>query len=750
MLPLQLSAYNEDDRQYAIYDAMGMSWSTHYGHEGSGFGYLKFSLPRKIGNDYHDIGYGYRVILRKYLNTILFDGQIRQIEEASGPNEDRISITCLGHAIVLDDDEIEWTYCDTRLNKWKMASELAKGSFRPDNFNIGRSSLGLFTHAANGKGLLSGDYTEICYTFPEDDYAVRFKADVSLHLGSGSVFDGQVDSIDTGNGYLFYKNDSGEGQVVANMVVYNYTQAKYATVSSIDTGLDRITVTAPAALGGWASDDEITIAGPLFWAQISVLSDDTITYENDMGEGNLAASQVLANVSKKSIATISSYNTTSNTITVTDEDHITGWELTDVIIVGAPYFEATFSSAASTTITYSSPIGERVASTATGWVLHNVTEDEYATVASWTIASNQLDVTAAGDITGNWTNGDTLRIYTPFRTKVLDGDDTMLWPASDWRQGAVPHNRTAIDVNTASETSQFKVRTECYVAGTADESSFSLFETLKAYSTTLDCTSETLALDLIDLLSMSAHGLSDSTGEIGSIGKLLEPMYFEFKSPTEALAWACNFGDEHGNEVAWGVRLDDRKELFLEAQDKATIGYVVSRAGPISASVSGDLQKSWQQVRGLYTDKLGMQKTTEWQYDQDAYFNDMYRRKSLKIDSVDTEAEAVSVAQLYLESVKSPSASAKYTVSTGSVMTPYGTVVPFDEIVAKGSIVAIEDWRAVEAGSAGTDIRDSWTKEQLVAVEINYDQGTASLTPASARSDFDKYMTELSRSIEGG
>ena len=34
-------------RQYFIPDATGLRWSTHYSEEGSGYGYLQFSLPRQ-------------------------------------------------------------------------------------------------------------------------------------------------------------------------------------------------------------------------------------------------------------------------------------------------------------------------------------------------------------------------------------------------------------------------------------------------------------------------------------------------------------------------------------------------------------------------------------------------------------------------------------------------------------------------------------------------------------------------------
>ena len=51
-----------------IDDAVGLSWSTHRGPQGGGFGYLKFDLPRRIGVNYADIGYGFEVTLFFIIN----------------------------------------------------------------------------------------------------------------------------------------------------------------------------------------------------------------------------------------------------------------------------------------------------------------------------------------------------------------------------------------------------------------------------------------------------------------------------------------------------------------------------------------------------------------------------------------------------------------------------------------------------------------------------------------------------------
>jgi len=747
---LSVKTTDKDGASRNIKDPIGLQWSTHRGESGGGFGYLKFYLSREIGSDYQDIGYGFDITVYSSSNVIVFHGQIRNIEEVSSPGGGRINITALGYVIVAQDDEMVRHFCDTRLNMWKPESELPKKSFRPDLFTIGTNDLGFYAHPSNGKDISAGDYTEVVYEFSDDESAQRFKATLSLVGGSGTIFDAVVSAIDDTNGYIDYTTDSGESQLGAGMVVYNSTQAKEATISTVDTGANRITVTVPGEISGWAANDEIATYGPMFVSNIDSISGADIVYGTDtlIGESNLASGQSLCNISKKAIATIDSVNTGTDTITITDEDHISGWEDTDLICVMAPYFQAVFDSKSDTTITYSSPIGERVASSATGWVLYNVDEGEYATVASWTIASNQLDVTDAGELTANWTSGDVLRIFTPFRLQILDTSDNVLWPATDWRQGAVSQDRTSINVTTSGSPTGFKLRYSNYISGSANQSSFIQLTGVKAYSTTETVTATMLAKEVVSMLSAAGLDLSSSTSEIATVTKEIEPMVFEFATPAQAMQWTCEFGDENGAGLNWGVVLDDQKKIYLEVQDRSTIAYRVVRRGPVEASVTGDVQKSIQQVRAVYTDKLGEQQTTAWQTDTDSYFSGHFRRKSVKLENVDTDAEAVAAITLYLDDNKNPEVSTRYSVGYGAVLSKNGRPVDIEDIQALNGITIIQDWRAVESGMSGTDIRDTWTKEQIVAVEIDYDAQRATLTPASSRGSFEKYMSELSRLAE--
>jgi hypothetical protein len=679
-IPVQIETYNEGNRQSIIGDATGLSFSSHYGEGGSGFGFCKFVLGREVGNDYRDIGFGYRLIVRKYLGTILFDGQIRQIGEKAGAGGDEIEIGALGHLIVAEDDEFTRRICDTRASEWEMDSEVPTGSFQPGKFTVNSGATGIVIYSSNNQVLSAGDYTQVVYDFESDENGERLKCNLSMVLGYGNL-----------NG-----------------------------------------------------------AGPNFSAEIASISGTVITYTNDTGENNLAADQILANITKKGTATISSNNTGADTITVSDADHIDKWETGDTVFVGAPYFEATFSSFAGTTLTYSGPTGEAEAAAATGWVVHNVDEDEYAEVASWNEGSDQFDVTNAGDITGNWTNGDTIRIYTPFALQVREEDGTMIWPASDWREGAIPRSWTAVNVTPSSASTKFIVRLTCYVAGSAGESTFANLNSLRVYSVTDETvTSQTLATEILSILSAAGHDLSSDTDDIEAISKTLEPAVFEYAAPSQVMSWVCKAGDGSGNLLAWGVRLTDGRKFFLETQDRSTIDYKVRRDVPVEASVSGDVQGSVQQVRIVYEDELGVRQHTDWLSDEDAYFAGHFRRQSVKVDNINTADEADELAALFLSESKQAKRQANYTVSEGAVFTPADLIVPIDEVKATGRMVTIEDWRSVETGGSTTDIRDSWTQENIVVVQIDYENRTAQLTPAGAKDTFTRYIAELSRIRSG-
>ena len=187
--------------------AVQRRWSSHYGPEGSGFGYLMFSLPRKIGYDYRDIGLGYRVQLRKYLDTVLFDGQIRQITENS-PNQ--IDITALGWNVVAGDDAFNWVFCDTRYMLWK-GSETPSASFCPDKFDYDLQERIQFK-PRRGVDYEENDYSRVRYTFQFGEVAERIKFDYDVALPG--PWPGKLEVRDSNDVVLWSKTATEDGTAV--------------------------------------------------------------------------------------------------------------------------------------------------------------------------------------------------------------------------------------------------------------------------------------------------------------------------------------------------------------------------------------------------------------------------------------------------------------------------------------------------------------------------------------------------------
>jgi hypothetical protein len=771
----RLSLETEDSTglQHLIEDYLCLQWSTHYGENGGGYGYLRFSLPRDIGHDYLDIGYGYRIILRKYLGTILFDGQIRQIDEGSGPDEDSINITALGWSIVAEDDETLRAFCDMRLNLWRTPQELPAvpeayipgfrvmqdplppGSgvpiggllYRPDLFSANAGAVGLFLHPNTNANITAGDYTIMEYEFFPGETAERFKCELSMLLGTGVVFNGEVQSVSGVR--VYYKNGVGDGSVGAGMSLYNLTQGKNIAITGTDMFLDYIRVESEAAIEDWEEDDVLYVPGPLFGAQINDITGNVITYTDPIGEHNLNTAWPISNLTKRSMATILAYNTAIDTITVTDANDIRSWEAGDFIVIGTSMWYAEINGApAGAVITYDTDLGTPVVSSDTDWVLVNMSKSpvEYATVSGWDTTSNQVTVSDAADIAG-WANNEALRIFTPLAFSVYDSGGNIIWPTSDPREGAIPRNRTAINVTKTGDgaTPNFTIRATVFVSGAFGETSFINLDEVRAYSVQDDVTTEMLAQYVVGLLSASGHDWDNSEDDIESITKIIEPMVFELTTPKEAMTWACQFGDGGGSRVAWGIRLDERIRFYLETQVLNRVDYVIRRTAPIEITLGGDIMESWQQVRAIFDNVLGERQYTDWISDSDAYFTDHYRRKSLRLDTVNDPDEAESLARQWLSENKEAKQSARYTAHDGSVFTKYGAPIPIEEVQALGGLVMIEDWRSVEAGISATDLRNTWAVEQIVGVEIDYDAGTAHLIPASAKSSFEQYMSEIAR-----
>jgi len=764
MSGLTLETYGLSDAQYSIQDAHQFRWGSAYGPEGGGFTTLAFRLPRKFGYSYPDIDEGHRVILRKTVSDVLFAGHIRAITEASDASGDAIDVAALGDIALLDDDEVLRTFCDKRYTMWRARSEIDTGSLTPSKYSISSNAIGLYIHPNNNAYMYPGDYTKAEYEFYPGESARRIKCDLTTVLGMGVIFDAEISAVDEVNGYVDYTNASGEANVDEWHILHNMTQDKEATVASIDTGIDRITVKDAANIAGWAATDEIYCPGPMFGAKIQGISGAVITYKDDGGEGNLQNGARLANVNKKAAATIQSYNTGANTITVTDEDHIADWDDDETIfMVWAGMWYAQVVSLnndgdGTGKVVYKSDTGTPVVSAedengnpTIGWYIYNETRDDYATVDGWTVASDQVHCDAWADIS-SWALNDDIWIYTPFQIEIYDDTDAKIWPTAtdDVRLGARLHDRTSINLTAAGSPTGLYIKARTYIEGYYTESTFAQFENLRVYSITDTSTVEPLAEYIISLLSASNRGLSSSTflATIGS-PRTLEPMIFEFTTPREAMSWACRFGDDNGDELAWGISLTEAAKLYVELMDNETFSYLIAPRAGGSISWSTDIQESWQQVRGLYQNKRGEQQYTDWIADATAYLRGvMYRRKSIRLESVDNATDADYLTQAFLDENKYPKIASRITVENGMVFNALGVPIPVDELKATGKLVLINDQRAVQGRDPdNSDIRNKWVIQRIVGVEIDYDNGSAEIVPANPGISFENL---LARAVEMG
>jgi hypothetical protein len=77
----------------------------------------------------------------------------------------------------------------------------------------------------------------------------------SLESRVGITFDATVSSVSGAD--LIYTGDSGEGNLAAGMLIHNETEGEYATIQSINTGTNTITVTDGGDIAGWASPDNL-------------------------------------------------------------------------------------------------------------------------------------------------------------------------------------------------------------------------------------------------------------------------------------------------------------------------------------------------------------------------------------------------------------------------------------------------------------------------------------------------------------
>lgn len=268
-------------QEYRLGDDRSRQWFLHAGPDGSGFGYLSWSLKRPIGFDYPDVGFAYGVRMFKGPWSCLFDGQIVRISERSGREGDTIEIWALGWVHLLSDDVLNWVFCDTRYPLWS-GSETVSGSFRPDMFDYDLSSRIRFKPRRT-VDFLADDYSYVRYAFQFGETATRIKADYDLALpnswpgklevrtSTGEVLlsatvtaSGSIDEVVTGSPTYFevrfYVTAAGENTAEDGTVYGELTNVKVysANVTTLDAAV--IAEKVVSYMAAEAADQEIAIA----------------------------------------------------------------------------------------------------------------------------------------------------------------------------------------------------------------------------------------------------------------------------------------------------------------------------------------------------------------------------------------------------------------------------------------------------------------------------------------------------------
>jgi hypothetical protein len=252
---ITLETYDHSEIQHIISDASSIKFSNHYSDEGSGFGYLSFSLNRKSGINYSDIGHGYEIKLRKNIKQILFDGIITKIDEGSN---DTLEISAVGLNTLLSFDITNFVLSDQRTNRW-VAGCTARGSYRPDKFDHSLNWTEIINEGApeeeeipydgieitprRGMSYNNGDYYYIRYRFEFNETASKIVFNYKAQLTNN--WPGKIEILDSEENSLWSKDVSANGSEVIDLTTYtngNFVELRFTVTASGDNTAEDGTV----------------------------------------------------------------------------------------------------------------------------------------------------------------------------------------------------------------------------------------------------------------------------------------------------------------------------------------------------------------------------------------------------------------------------------------------------------------------------------------------------------------------------
>jgi len=325
----------------------------------------------------------------------------------------------------------------------------------------------------------------------------------------------------------------------------------------------------------------------------------------------------------------------------------------------------------------------------------------------------------------------------PCKAQIYAGE-TLLW------ESATDGDAGALDLSAAG-ASYFEVRLvytdNLYEVSAVDDTVYLLLEDVRVYSVDGNAfNTATIGADIVNLLAASYHGISNDVRRVADTGFSLTQAAFDTDgTPADILTWLCRFGTSAGGPAAWGMDFNDRRLLFIEAQDTTTVRYVVKAGDATQLERAGDWGESAQVVYGVYTDAAGeVQRTSDLQAASIIeQLGGYYRRRAVQLDNVTQLSTAALALATHLNENKKPRISGTYKVK--QVRTPAGQRVPFDEIVP-GGLVRVDKFRAIEAEAESSDYRNLTTTFMCVGVRVDYEDGSAELIPQSEGDAFQRQM----------
>lgn len=279
-----------------------------------------------------------------------------------------------------------------------------------------------------------------------------------------------------------------------------------------------------------------------------------------------------------------------------------------------------------------------------------------------------------------------------------------------------------------------------------DDIAWAMLENVKVFAEdTTDVTAQAIFEKLVEVASQDEHGLDGSTADVDDPGLNLEPAVFDSDWSLEKIAtWAAKFGDLGGDPLAWGIRFDAQRRIFLETIDRLSIGYSVRREAQVQAETAGDWQQSWQKRYAVYRDADGVvQRTADEEDEETIEALGGYARRSEMSVSVTTDPVVVG-SLLELAIAEQGPMRTKSSLSVSGFVQTENQGDVFCELMQAGEMVRVQDFRAREAELAAIfDLSDTYTTGLAAVVEVDATNHVARVVLGTESETLARYLAIL-------